>query len=116
MHSRHLQELLVNKLERIDALLELNVLIGQLGLVFGCAQLLLDHLLGTLRKRREARTVRQKTTKQEDVSKATGRGFGPWDRGFRVCRWTHLKFFPNACTRSMIGGFEDLTREKKKEG
>jgi hypothetical protein len=28
-------------------------------------------LLRTLRKRREARTVRQKTTRQEDVSKAT---------------------------------------------
>lgn len=61
----------MDKLERIDALLELDVFIGELGLVVGLAQLLLDHLLGTLRKRREARTVRQKTTRQEDVSKAT---------------------------------------------
>lgn len=61
----------MDKLQRIDALLELDVFIGKLGLVLGLAQLLLDHLLGTLRKRREARTVRQKTTRQEDVSKAT---------------------------------------------
>lgn len=59
----------MDKLERIDALLELDVFIGELGLVFGLTKLFLDHLLGTLRKRREARTVRQKTTKQEDVSK-----------------------------------------------
>lgn len=70
-YSRHLQQLLVDKLERIDALLKLDVFIGELGLVVGLAQLLLDHLLSTLRKRREVRTVRQKTTRQEDVSKAT---------------------------------------------
>jgi hypothetical protein len=63
----------VDKLERIDALFKLDVFIGELGLVIGLSQLLLDHLLGTLRERREARTVRQKTTRQEDVSKATGR-------------------------------------------
>lgn len=62
----------MDQFQRIDALLELDVFIGKLGLVLGLAQLLLDHLLGTLRKRREARTVRQKTTRQEDVSKATG--------------------------------------------
>jgi hypothetical protein len=44
------------------------------------SQLLLDHLLGTLRKWREARTVRQKTTRQEDVSKATVRRL-KWVRG-----------------------------------
>lgn len=65
----------MDKLERIDALLELDVFIGELGLVLGLAKLLLDHLLGTLRKRREARTVRQKTTKQEDVSKAVDHEF-----------------------------------------
>lgn len=70
-YSRHLQQLLVDKLERIDALLKLDVFIGELGFVIGLAQLLLDHLLSTLRKRREVRTVRQKTTRQEDVSKAT---------------------------------------------
>ena len=61
----------MDKLERINALLELDVFIGELGLVVGLTQLLLDHLLGTLRKRREVRTARQKTTRQEDVSKAT---------------------------------------------
>ena len=55
--SRHLEQLLVNQLERIHALLELNVLIGQLGLVLDLTQLLLDQLLGALRKRREARAV-----------------------------------------------------------
>lgn len=71
-YSRHLQQLLVDKLERIDALLELDVFIGELGFVVGLAQLLLDHLLGTLRKRREARTARQKTTRKQDVSKTAG--------------------------------------------
>jgi hypothetical protein len=36
------------------------------------AKLLLDQLLGTLRKRCEVCAVRQKTTRQEDVSNAIG--------------------------------------------
>lgn len=44
----------MDKLERIDALLELDVLIRKLGFFLDLAQLLLDHLLGTLRERREA--------------------------------------------------------------
>lgn len=57
----------MDKLERIDALLELDVLIGELGLIFNLSQLLLDHLLGTLRKWREARAI-CKSGRQEDVS------------------------------------------------
>lgn len=49
----------MNQLERIDALLKLDVLIGELGSVFGLTQLLLDKLLGALRERREVRTVRE---------------------------------------------------------
>jgi hypothetical protein len=40
------QQLLVNKLQGIDTLLKLNVVWGQLGLVFGLAELFLDILLG----------------------------------------------------------------------
>lgn len=58
MHSRHLQEFLVDQLERINALLELDVLVGELSLVVNLTQLLLDHLLGALRKGREAGAVR----------------------------------------------------------
>lgn len=57
----------MDKLERIDALLELDVLIRELGLIFNLSQLLLDHLLGTLRKWREARAIRT-SDRQEDVS------------------------------------------------
>jgi hypothetical protein len=69
-YSRHLQQLLVDKLERIDALLELDVFIGELGLVLDLAQLLFNQLLGALRKRCKARTVRQKATRDQNVSKA----------------------------------------------
>lgn len=58
----------MNELERIDAFLELDVLIGELGLVFGLAQLLLDHLLGALRERREASATRERN-RQDGVSK-----------------------------------------------
>ena len=67
-HSRHLQQLLVNQLERIDALLELDVLIGELGLVLSLTKLLLDHLLGALRKRREVRANRQNKDKTKLVT------------------------------------------------
>lgn len=71
-HSRHLQELLVDDLERIDALLELDVLIRQLGSVFGLTQLFLDHLLGALRERREA-SATGKGNRQEGVSQRSHR-------------------------------------------
>lgn len=66
-HSRHRQQLLVDKLERIDALLKLYVLIRELGLIFGLTELLLDHLLGALRKRRKASATRRSKT-QDRVS------------------------------------------------
>lgn len=47
----------MDQFQRIDALLELEVLIGELGLVVGLAQLLPDHLLRAGGKRREVRTV-----------------------------------------------------------
>lgn len=47
----------MDQFQRIDALLELEVLIGELGLVVGLAQLLPDHLLRASGKRREVRTV-----------------------------------------------------------
>ena len=50
----------MDKLQRIDALFELDILIGELGLVFGLAQLLLDQLLGALCERREASASRSK--------------------------------------------------------
>ena len=50
----------MNKLQRINALLELDVFIGELGSIVGLAQLLLDHLLGTLRERREVRATRRR--------------------------------------------------------
>lgn len=62
-NSRHLEKLLVNQLQRIDALLELEVLIRELGFVIGLAQLLLEHLLGACGKWREIRTIRQSNTK-----------------------------------------------------
>jgi len=72
-HSRHRQQLLVDKLQRIDALFEFDVLIRQLGLIFNLAQLLLDHLLGALRKRREASAIRRSKDKTESVHR-------PWSR------------------------------------
>lgn len=107
-HSRHRQQLLVDKLQRIDALLELDVLIGELGLIFGLTELLLDHLLGALRKRREASATRRSKT-QDRVSTLImvqngGRGGGCeiGERGFEERGSAHLKFLPNACTRSMM--------------
>lgn len=50
----------MDELERIDALLELDVLIRELGFVVGLTQLLLDHLLGALRERREASATRER--------------------------------------------------------
>lgn len=58
----------MDKLERIDALLELNVLIRELGLIFNLAQLFLDQLLGTLRKWREARAICTRDRQQVSVS------------------------------------------------
>ena len=58
----------MDKLERIDALLELNVLIGELGLIFNLTQLFLDQLLGTLRKWREARAIRTRDRQQVSAS------------------------------------------------
>lgn len=74
-NSRHLQQLLVDELQRVDALLEFDVLIGELGLVFGLTQLLLDHLLGALRKRREASATRT-GDRQDGVSTRSCPGTG----------------------------------------
>lgn len=72
-NSRHGEQLLVNQLERIDALLKLDVLIGELGSVFGLAQLLLDELLGALREGREVRTIRESDRSVSDSQ-------GSWSR------------------------------------
>lgn len=113
----------MDKLERIDALLELDVLIGELGLIFNLSQLLLDHLLGALRKWREARAIRTRD-RQESVSERStavqngvprgcflrkeGVAFamGPLEVGRGG--YAHLKVLPNACTRSMIVRYEGL--------
>lgn len=63
----------MNQLERIDALLKLDVLIGELGSVFGLAQLLLDELLGALREGREVRTIRESGRSVSDSQ-------GSWSR------------------------------------
>lgn len=47
----------MNDLERINALLKLNVFIRELGPIFGLTQLLLDQLLGALREGSEVRTI-----------------------------------------------------------
>lgn len=62
----------MDKLERIDALLELDVLIRKLGFFLDLAQLLLDHLLGALRERREASTISERN-KQDGVSQRSQR-------------------------------------------
>lgn len=69
----------MNELERIDALLELDVLIGELGFVFGLAQLFLDHLLGALREGREASAIcerRQDGVSQRSWTTAVHGGLG----------------------------------------
>lgn len=68
----------MNQLKRIDALLELNVLIGELGLFLSLTKLLLDHLLGTLRKRREVRANRQNKDKSMLAT------IGAWNGGYVV--------------------------------
>lgn len=55
MPLRDLEELLVDNLQRIHALLQFDVLIGKLSPVFCLAELLADHLLSALGKGREAR-------------------------------------------------------------
>lgn len=47
----------MDQFQRIDALLELEVFIRELGLVFNLTQLLLDQLLGTCGKRRKVRAI-----------------------------------------------------------
>lgn len=47
----------MNNLERINALLKLNVFIRELSPIFGLTQLLLDQLLSALGKRGEVRTI-----------------------------------------------------------
>lgn len=49
----------MDQLQRINAFLKLDVFIRELGLVFDLPKLLLDHLLGALRKRREVRAIRR---------------------------------------------------------
>ena len=113
----------MDKLERIDALLELNVLIGELGLIFNLTQLFLDQLLGTLRKRREARAIRIHD-RQRSVSnvlqwsrtrftgcfqKRGGRSAATGPLELAKGRYAHLKVLPNACTRSMIMRCERVT-------
>lgn len=68
----------MNQLERIDALLKLDVFIGELGLVLSLTKLLLDHLLGALRKRREVRANRQNKDKRKLVT------IGAWNEGYVV--------------------------------
>lgn len=86
------------QLQRIDALLELDVFIRELGLVFYLTQLLLDHLLRARSKGAEARTVKRGS----NVSMAyLGRCRIPHDRSFRIIS-SHLRFFPNAWNLSMM--------------
>ena len=63
--SRHLQQLLMDQLQSIYALLQLDVLIGELGLVLSLTQLLLDHLLGARSKGREIRAISPRNGKLE---------------------------------------------------
>lgn len=58
----------MNQLQRINALLELDVLVGKLSLVLNLAKLLLEHLLRARSKGREVRTSRNK--KQEQIMSA----------------------------------------------
>lgn len=54
----------MNQLQSIHVLLELDVLVRELGLVLYLAKLLLDHLLRACSKGREVRTSRNKKQEQ----------------------------------------------------
>lgn len=75
----------MHKLERIDALLEFDVFIGELGFVFSLAQLLLDQLLSALRERREASARNKKTRRSQYTDYGQEQAmWGLRDRGMRV--------------------------------
>jgi len=82
------EQLLVHKLQGIDALLELNVVWRQLRLVLGLAKLLLDVLLRASCKGREGCTA------QGRVSSCS----------CFATRSTNPMFFPNAANLSMVAG------------
>lgn len=50
----------MNQFQRINTLLEFDVLVGELSLVLNLAKLLLEHLLRARSKGREVRTSRNK--------------------------------------------------------
>lgn len=93
----------MDQFQRIDALLELEVLIGELGLVIGLAQLLPDHLLRACGKRREIRTVGQ--SKLRIIAMSVGglaqlAGMRHDSKSYQII-WgrrdqSHLRFFPKA--------------------
>lgn len=55
----------MDQLQRIHALLEFDVFIGELGPVFGLAQLLFDHLLRARSKGRKVGTISQSNERLE---------------------------------------------------
>lgn len=71
-YSRHLKQLLVDQLQRIHALLEFDVFIGELSPIFGLAQLLLDHLLRARSEGRKVRTISQSNNRLETCQQSGG--------------------------------------------
>ena len=79
-NSRHLKKLLVDQLQRIHALLELDVFIGELGAVFGLAQLLFNHLLRARSEGRKVRTISQSNKILETCQQEGGRSGGVFEQ------------------------------------
>ena len=75
----------MDELQRIDALLEFNVLIRELGLVLDLSQLLLDQLLSALRKGRKAGAMKN-TSEMLSVNNSRSRTWPGGDGGFGFIR------------------------------
>lgn len=61
LYIRHGKKLLMNLLQSIDTFLELEIIVRKLGLFIRLAELFLDELLSSRRKRRELGAISMKS-------------------------------------------------------
>lgn len=120
---RNRQKLLVHLLQRIDALLELNVLVRELRLLVGGAELLLDKLRRAGRKGRELGAARRKTVSNKSTINNSqwrcGKTCGTANQCYCLPLVSsssargepYLKFFPKAWILSIL-----IVRAKEQSG
>lgn len=87
----------MHQFQGIDALLELEVLVGELGLVFRLAQLLLNHLLRASSEGREVCT-----TQEINIQTSVGGLQQPWKRDIGEIHWTVHSFDNPGTTAEVI--------------